>query len=74
MLYIYMYTYIYICTYIYMHINLSVRIHPKNPRQSHVQVVRQFPLKLLQPQNPPNRETQISRYLEVQIQIEIWLD
>jgi len=31
----------------------------------------QFPLKLLHPQNPPNRDTQISRYLTVQIQIEI---
>jgi len=32
---------------------------------------RQFPLKLQHSQNPPNRETQISRYLAVQIQIEI---
>jgi len=31
----------------------------------------QFPLKLQHPQNSPNRETQISRYRMVQIQIEI---
>ena len=31
----------------------------------------QFPLNMLHPRNPWNRETQISRYLAVQIQIEI---
>jgi len=30
----------------------------------------QFPLELLHPRNPPNRESLISRYLAVQIQIE----
>ena len=33
--------------------------------------VRQIPLKLLHNRNPPNPETQISRYLVVQIQIEM---
>jgi hypothetical protein len=33
--------------------------------------LRQFPLELLHPQNPPDRDTQISRYLAAQIQIEI---
>jgi len=34
------------------------------------QTLSHFPLKLLHPQNPPNRETKSSRYLALQIQIE----
>jgi len=34
-------------------------------------VVTQFPLKTLHPRNPHNQETHISRYLAVQIQIQI---
>jgi len=34
-------------------------------------VIWHFPLKMLQPRNPPNRATHIPRYLAIQIQIEI---
>jgi len=33
--------------------------------------VRQFALKMQHPQNSPNRQTQISRYLAVQLHFEI---
>ena len=47
-------------TYTYIHSNTYIRIW-------------QFPLKFLPPRNPPNPETQISRYLAEQIQIEIFV-
>jgi len=34
-------------------------------------ILKQFPLKLLHPRNPPDRETHFPRYLTVQIQVEI---
>ena len=36
-------------------------------------VVWQFPMKMQHFRNPPNRETQIPRYLAIQIQIGIWI-
>ena len=46
---------------------------PEQPQGHEVMCsrLRHFLLKLLMPQNPPNREIQIPRYLAVQIQIEI---
>jgi len=45
-------------------------------RQGLFYYIWQFPLKMLYPRNPPNRETRISQYFAVQIQIEIlvWFD
>jgi len=64
-----------------VHISINEHISLTTPhslltRQVHISSnvphsLWQFTLKMLHPLNPPNRETQISRYLVVQIEIEI---
>ena len=64
------------CGFVFEYHNIEMQIfaiymsHVVNRGFSYDFLYRQFPMKMLQPRNPPNRATQIPRYLKVQIQIE----
>jgi len=69
-IYVYMWSAcIYSSTYQYKH-GGDVGVTCHLPWRFH-DVIWQFPLELLHPRNPTNRETHIPRYLALQIQMEI---
>ena len=66
------------CVYTYAHLTrkqhsrcIVLCVHAASSGRMEQHSLWQFPLRLLHPPNPPNRETWIPRYVMVQIQVEI---